>query len=243
VVYQASPSLATVTFGGPLPDAPFRLLVCPTLEDVAGNPLDGDSTPSGGDEHELGFRVDSGNFLDNGHFDCDLRQWQADPGGTGDVEHDPGVDLDDAPVSGSVRIDPLVGPPQGPSAFSIAQCGAIAPADYELVTRVRIAAAAAVPVTIARRVEYFTQPGCVGAVGTFEVAQPRFDSGGAWLEIVDSVRVPAGTASARWTVEARTTTGALFTAHFDQLYVRPSPLLFKDGFETGDTSRWSAVVP
>lgn len=243
VVYQTSLSVATVTFGGPLADGPFRLLVCPALEDIAGNPLDGDSTPSGGDEHELGFRVDSGNFLDNGHFDCDLRQWQANPAGTGDVEHDAAVDLDDAPVSGSVRVDPLIGPPQGPSAFSISQCGEISPADYELVTRVRIAAAAAVPVTIARRVEYFTQSACVGAAGAFEVAQPRFDSGGAWLEIVDAIRAPAGTASARWTVEARTTTGALFTAHFDQLYVRPSPLLFKDGFETGDTSRWSAVVP
>jgi uncharacterized repeat protein (TIGR01451 family) len=243
VSYVASPSLATVDFGVALSAGPYRLLVCPALEDVAGNPLDGDTTPGGGDEHELGFRLDPGNFLDNGHFDCDLRAWQAVPAGTGDIEQDPNVDLDDAPVSGSVRIDPLIAPPQGPSTFSVAQCVAIAPADYELVTRVRIAAGAGVPVTIARRVDYFTQPDCAGAAGSFEVAQPRFDSGNAWLEIVDAVRAPAGSASARWTVEARTTTGALFTAHLDQLYVRPSPLLFRDGFETGDTSRWSATTP
>ena len=83
----------------------------------------------------------------------------------------------------------------------------------------------------------------VGAAGSFEVAQPRFDSGNTWLEIVDAVRAPAGAVSARWTVEARTTTGALFAAHFDQLRVRPSPQLFRDGFETGDTSRWSATTP
>lgn len=243
VVYQASPSVATVTFGEALGDRPYRLLVCPTLEDVAGNPLDGDSTPSGDDEHELGFRIDAGNRLLNGHFDCDLRAWQATPEGTGDVIHDPAVDLDDAPVSGALRIDPLLGPPQGPSEFSVAQCTPLVAADYELVTRVRIAASAGTPVTVARRVEYFTGAGCTGTAGSVEVAQPFFDSAGAWLELVDPQRAPAGTASARWTIEARTTTDALFTAHFDQLYVRPSPLLFNDGFETGDTSRWSAVVP
>jgi uncharacterized repeat protein (TIGR01451 family) len=243
VVWVAAERTATASVGAALADAPYRLLVCPDLEDLAGNRLDGDSTPSGDDEHELGFRIDTRNRLLNGHFDCDLRAWQATPEGTGDVAHDPAVDLDDAPVSGALRIDPLLGPPQGPSDFSVAQCTPLVAADYELVTRVRIAASAGTPVTVARRVEYFTGAGCTGAAGSVEVAQPFLDSAGAWLELVDPQRAPAGTASARWTIEARTTTDALFTAHFDQLYVRPSPLLFLDGFESGDTSRWSAVAP
>ncbi len=227
----------------PLADGQYRLLLCPTLEDAAGNPLDGNSTPSGGDEHEIDFRVDSRNRFKNGHFDCDLTIWQVSPDGTGDLEHDPAVDLDNAPASGSARIDPLLPPPEGPSSFALAQCTDLSAGDYELVTRARVQAGAGVPVTFRRRCEYFSQPACATSLGAFEVAQNRFDSGGAWLSLVDPVRPPATAVSALCTVKVETPTGALFVTHLDQLTLRPSPLLFRDSFETGDTTRWSSTVP
>ena len=41
-----------------LADGTYRLLVCASLEDVAGNPLDGDGNGSGGDDFARSFRVD-----------------------------------------------------------------------------------------------------------------------------------------------------------------------------------------
>ena len=242
VTWDSGTRIATADVS-PLADSRYRLLLCPTLEDAAGNQLDGNTTPSGGDEHELGLRVDARNRLRNGHFDCDLDRWQVTPSDGVDVTHDATVDLDGSPESGAARIEPLLPPPTGSSSFALDQCTELAAGLFEMVTRTRIEIAGGAQLTFRRRCEFFAQAGCAGSLGAVEVSQNRGDSGGLWVGFVDPVQPPAATVSARCTFRVDRPSGADFTAHLDQLYLRPSSLLFRDGFESGNTSQWSSTVP
>jgi len=54
-----------------------RLIACETLRDFGENPIDGDGDGNPGDAAVRGFRIDAGNLVRNGHFDCDLDGWSA----------------------------------------------------------------------------------------------------------------------------------------------------------------------
>ena len=56
--YAGQTSTLTVNGSTALEDGNYRLLVCASLADVAGNPLDGDGNGAGGDDFARSFRVD-----------------------------------------------------------------------------------------------------------------------------------------------------------------------------------------
>lgn len=55
--------------------------------------------------------------------------------------------------------------------------------------------------------------------------------------------LPPGTASVRCGISLDNPLAASFEAWFDQLTLTGGGLIFADGFETGDTSAWTATVP
>jgi hypothetical protein len=54
-----------------------RLIACESLRDFGENGIDGDGDGNSGDAAIRSFRVDRGNLVRNGHFDCDLDGWSA----------------------------------------------------------------------------------------------------------------------------------------------------------------------
>lgn len=82
---------------------PYRLLVCGSLSDRGDNPLDGDGDGTGGDDAIVGYRVDAGNLVRNGHFDCDLAGWTAVAPTLEDWTL--GTDASGSSISRSARID------------------------------------------------------------------------------------------------------------------------------------------
>jgi hypothetical protein len=54
-----------------------RLIACESLRDFGDNTIDGDGDGNPGDAAIRPFRVDRGNLVRNGHFDCDLDGWSA----------------------------------------------------------------------------------------------------------------------------------------------------------------------
>jgi len=81
----------------------YRLLVCSSLADRGDNPLDGDGDGNGGDDAIVGYRVDRGNLVRNGHFDCDLDGWTAVAPSPEDWTL--GDDASGSSISHSARID------------------------------------------------------------------------------------------------------------------------------------------
>ena len=65
---------------------------------------------------------------------------------------------------------------------------------------------------------------------------------GLWRRFTGSVELPPpGATAVRISFGAATVSGDAFDARLDNLALAPT--LFADGFETGNTSRWSAAVP
>jgi uncharacterized repeat protein (TIGR01451 family) len=235
VVYDSGTFVATVDFGA-LADGPHRLLICPSLTDVAGNPLDGDGDDTGGDEFVRNFRVDAANRLANGHFDCDLAAWTIAVATPGEAVWS-GADADGAAESGAATVTNLM--PGFDTTFALGQCAEnLVAIDQELLARVRLAAAPLVFVGLTRACEFFSAPGCSGSLGTSSSTVLVADSAGAWNPVNAVVAPPLGTVSARCDFRFETPIGAAFTADLDNLFLGAPGLIFADGFESGDPSAW-----
>jgi len=125
----------------------------------------------------------------------------------------------------------------------VSQCGDIHP-DIELPirSRLRFSADPAVVISFTRECEIFSAPNCAGtSLATSVVTVLAGDTGGVWLPFDGMVTSPTGAASAQCSFRISNPTGADFTAWFDQLYLDNGSHIFSDGFESGDTSAWSAV--
>ncbi len=73
------------------------------------------------------------------------------------------------------------------------------------------------------------------------------DNPGQWLEVLESDMVPdSGTQSALVSLSVRRispTNAGPAIVYFDDVYFGPRGLIWEDGFEQGDTCRWSATAP
>jgi uncharacterized repeat protein (TIGR01451 family) len=235
VSYDAGGLVAGVTVNGgvPIPDAQYRLLVCGTIEDTAGNQLSGDG--AAGTDFHRDFRVDRYNLFDNGHFDCDLGGWSSTS--PADVEHS-AVDFDGSPISGSAHnFAPLVG-------FSLNQCVEVfGGVDYDLDLATRIDGAPGALYTVEPSCTFFDQPACGGAqvsVQSFPVVVA--DTGGGWLPLALTVPTPPGAVSARCRLRIANPQMEPLDGFLDELGFGGN-VIFVDGFESGDTSAWSVTVP
>ncbi|MEO1088304.1 MAG: hypothetical protein AAFY88_29080, partial [Acidobacteriota bacterium] len=217
------PSIARLAPVGALADGLYRLFVCDGLVDLGDNAL------PGGDVR-LDFRVDDGNLFRNGHFDCTAQDWDQDPPST-EVGYDP-TDAEGSAQSGSLRIASLVDTSFGPG-----QCLAATPgATLVLETRLRFDGEAAVG--IADGCTFFAAEGCQGPFDQTPSIELLVDTGGVFNERTSRLVVPQGARSmdCGFLVEAAEPGFDLF---LDRVTLKAESEIFRDGFESGDTSAWS----
>ncbi len=241
--YDGGSNTAALDLGVPLLGAVHRLFACGTLSDAAGNALDGDGDGLGGDDFVRTFRVELANILANGHFDCDLTPWTIAETIPGAVTHST-EDVDASSVSGSAEVFNPSATGQ-PESFSLSQCAPLAGGfAHDVETRLRLAAAPGDEVVLRRLCDFFGPADCTGAsLGVaFDIFQFG-DTGGVWVGLLDSFDPPPAAGSALCTFEILALAGESFDAFLDDVVVRPSTLIFFDGFESGDTSAWSGSVP
>ncbi|MEO1084871.1 MAG: hypothetical protein AAFY88_11570, partial [Acidobacteriota bacterium] len=222
-----------VDLPGLLDDGLYKLLVCDTVEDEAGNGL--------ASTFEVPFRVSSENLFANGQFDCALEPWATvsdvvgGVGEGGELEFAfSSEDADDSSLSGSMAVTTL-----GSSVFAIGQCVDAPGSSYDLAARVRIEGLAGVEVTADLSCLRFSEPGCAGAgLGDDGGQFVLTPTGGAWQLLQFKA---AGAESALCGLDLELTAGAGFEAFVDQL--EATSRLFLDGFESGGTTAWSNTVP
>jgi hypothetical protein len=242
--YDAGTYTVTLEINGAalLGDGLYRLLVCGTIEDPAGNPLDGGL--GAGEDFERSFRVDRFNLLADGHFDrydptaCGLAAWSStNPGG---VEID-SPDLGASPLSGSAHNTAAL------AGFDLTQCVAV-PGDSPLTLRasIRLDAGATVVASLQSACTFFASPSCaagnLGPPQQFPEAVAATSGSFLSFDYEGAVLPPAGALSARCTFTVNGG-GDPFDAYLDAVFLGKGPEIFSDGFETGDTSRWSVTVP
>ena len=240
VSYDPGTGTAAVSMGGQLPPSLYRVMACgsTSIVDLAGNPLDGTGNGVGGDDHVLTFRADPGNAFDNGHFDCDMVDWTPTSATPGEITHSLD-DVDNSDLSGSVEITNLA----LNTDFALSQCVPVRVGlDLPLTGRMRFAAGPFVAVSISRECVFFAAGACAGGdIGSQVVTVLAGDTGGAWVPFAGVVVPPVGAVTANCSFRISNPTGADFTAWFDQLYLDDGSHIFSDGFESGDTSAWSAA--
>ncbi|MEM6795935.1 MAG: hypothetical protein AAF725_18315 [Acidobacteriota bacterium] len=242
VAGQATATLELPINRSRLQDDPYRLLVCGTLQDLAGNELDGNADGLGGDDFEIYFRVDRNNRFANGSLDCELVPWQLEPDGTAQISQS-GEDFEDASTSGSAQVAFAT-----EESFGLSQCVELDPAEnpQRLSSRIRVDAAAGVEVVAVRSCQFFDQAGCVGgSLGLEFDALVLGDTSGAWIDKDPAFEfeAPPGTASAACEVAVDSLDDAAFNAFVDALYVgRGDGPIFLNGFESGGVTLWSDAM-
>ncbi|MEO7794488.1 MAG: beta-propeller fold lactonase family protein [Thermoanaerobaculia bacterium] len=238
-------SLYVVTLGLhgglPLADGLYRLLVCGALEDLDGNPLDGNGDGTPGDAFSRYFRVRVSNLIKRPHFDfaTDLDSWTLEAGGLLDIVQDP-VDADGFALSGSARLQNV----SGATTLLLEQCTPLPPQPYFVLSgRARTAAVSGSPVTVEGQADYIlgscASPTVLASYPTSPVVG---DTAGLWRRFATALGpVPPGATAIRVTFGAASVAGDGFDTRLDSLALAPT--LFADGFETGNTIQWSATAP
>jgi uncharacterized repeat protein (TIGR01451 family) len=241
--YDNGPFVTTLGIHGgvPLADGLYRLFVCGNLEDLDGNPLDGNSDGTPGDAFSRYFRVRIANVVEYPFFDfaTDLDHWTPVGGAAGDFAWDL-LDADGFAFSGSVRLENL----SAATTLRLEQCIPLPPAPpYLLSGEVRTAAVTGSPVSVTGKVDYILGA-CVSptVLATYATAPVTGGTVGLWRRFTAPVDAPPlGATAVRVTFGAVSVAGDAFDTRLDNLSLVPT--LFADGFESGSTSRWSATVP
>jgi 6-phosphogluconolactonase (cycloisomerase 2 family) len=223
----------------------YRLLVCgsTSILDLAGNPLDGDTDGTGGDDLVLPFQVLATDALRNPNFDSTINHWTTLPSTPGVVRFD-ADDSDEWAVSGSVLMEFVDGTP----VYGVSQCVAVSDlSNYQFGGRVRTESPSAIAPTAFGQVQYYGSTNCTTSVLGAEVlgGSVAGDTAGVWVPLPDSSHTPpngARSAFVSFVTVAGTAPG--FATSFDTLYYQVElGALFSDGFESGDTTLWSAAFP
>ncbi|MEX1312185.1 MAG: hypothetical protein AB1Z65_17330, partial [Candidatus Sulfomarinibacteraceae bacterium] len=242
VTYDVGSDLARLQVSG-LPPSQIRLIVCgsTTIRDLAGNPLDGNGNGTGGDDFLLTFRHDPMNRFTNGHFDCSsvgLDGWTLS--NMSEITYSD-EDVDASTISGSAQIMQLA----SNTHFEISQCvPAPAVQSSEMSAMMRMSTTGLLGFSIG--CEYFTGPACGTpgtGIGTSVSTDLIGDSGGVWVPYLSVPTVPAGASSALCGFRIATPSGQDFTAWLDDLFLDNGSTIFTDGFESGNTSAWTATAP
>ena len=212
----------------------YRVFACASLADDGGQGLDGNGDGISGEDFSQQFRVDLGNLLSNGSFDCDLDAWSQVEEDPAELTHD-SSDVDNASASGSARAFNLVA-----SELGLYQCLQTNLPTIEIQAQVRVEDAT----DLVGRLECagYDQSNCTGLVLDEDGTDTALSQNpGVWDSFEALVAVPTG-ASVMCGVALQTPGGLPFEAFLDDLRAQDSPL-FADGFESGDTSSWSSSRP
>ncbi len=215
----------------------YRLLACSAgLADSVGLALDGDRDGSPGGDNAIHFRVDHGNLFGNGSFDCDLRSWLNPTLGGAQIEHG-SLDRDDDPGSGSAHFQGF----EGGEELMMEQCLHYPEAqslDWSMAARLDFASGGVLDMIFG--CFFFENGGCQGP--TLGVEQSPFEVElFEWTGLSGQIAVPAGGHSALCWVATDPGESQFYGLFLDSLRLEMLHL-FADGFESGDTSRWTTTV-
>lgn len=236
---------ATLELSSPLGNGIKLLLVCDTIVDVAGNALDGDGDGSAGGDFALRFRVDVGNEFVNAHLDdCSdapitLSPWQDSSSPPNSVAATLANDVDESTLSGAIDIQSIDGTP-----IRIGQClPTVANQRRWVEAWARIDASVATDIEISLECVFSDQPSCSSFQLPVTVASLVLNPSATpeWMILAGGTTGPAADG---WAL-CRVVTSAPFSEPFglsvDAMHLGDA--LFKDGFESGDTSAWGITIP
>ena len=231
VVYSEPAATLSINGGLPLGDSLYRLLVCSaSVRDLNGNLLDGNGDGTSGDDFVRTYRVEQTNIFLNGDFDCALDSWVSVPPFSYST-----TDLAGSGVSGSAGF----ATPSDTGA-ALGQCSPASPGPYQLNGWHSVISPNP-DLSLRMICEYFSDPGCSGTSLGIDEVQPEFDLTGIWESTMLSSTAPPGSQSALCSADLLSAAPSEFDVLFDGMLLRA--VLFADGFETGDTSVWTGVVP
>lgn len=181
------------------------------------------------------------NLVDNGDFDLDVSSWT--PISVVDFQWEP-LDSQSDPSSGS-GLAANTG--NAGSNSGITQCieSIEAGRSYELSAWLDISPSQSGEGNAKLFVWWRDEPGCTGTQST-ALATPYTVTTSGWeLRSAPAEVAPAGTVSATLylNVVKSSMVADTFYVSFDDIDLRIEGSLFFDGFESSDTSAWSAVTP
>ncbi len=239
VTYDAGSGIAALRVNGgiPLDRDRYRLLACSAgLASLDGMPFDGDGNGTGGDDFVFDFSVAATNLLENPNFDRDLEGWSLSS--ATEIDHDPLADAT-AASSGSAAFISHSG---SGTNLSISQCLEVTSFTGLLVGgRVRVSSAFAQDPLLAVVVESYDESGCAGTLLERAIPGGLAGNNATWRSFQGPAMVPDETISLRIIFDFEAGDASSFDAWLDELYLFET--IFSDGFESGDTSRWSASMP
>ena len=232
-LYEAPTTRLELGTGLPLGRGHYRVFACSAdIEDAAGQLLDGDIDGAAGGDYGLGFAVRTSSLLENPNFDQALAPWSSL-----DFDWD-AEDVDTAPSSGSAAAMPVT------EAVLSHPCIAVDASDMKLLSSMAVLiedSMGATPV-VQLELDFYAESDCQGALLSSElVSSIEGETASVWLESRGSVDLPATAVSALPRLRYQTT-DASSAALIDRITLS-SVLVFRDGFESGDTSAWSRTVP
>ncbi len=225
-------SVAALQFDEPLDNDLYRFLVCASgsLQDAAGKGLDGDGDGTPGDDLVIGFRVDQGNLFDNGQMDCGLDGWSIgfpqNSDWMDDSDRDAEADSGAALVVGGLRNE-------------LGQCVAHSNERTRLEASVFLKSFSRKP-TVALICDHFSDTYCEVSLGAIDRDLNYLDDLDTWVDLSFPVNPPDGTGSSYCKVKI---VGSGFEFDVDSLALRVvEPMVFSNGFESGDLSSWTGAI-
>ena len=153
----------------------------------------------------------------------------------------PGQDANASPLSGSAEISHLEA-----DASSLAQCVPIDRAgSLDLHAQFRFTPTGASLGVLRTSCQFFDSPNCDGSTVGLESSDSMLeDTASAWLPLKMgfSVSPEARSGLCSFTLLPQSSSPPSFDLGLDALVLSDS-LIFRDGFESGDTSAWSQTTP
>jgi|CXWL01.1.fsa_nt_gi Tol biopolymer transport system component len=229
VDYDAGTTTAALFFAGSiaLPAGTYHLLTCPSLQDATGAKISPVSRT---------FLLAGTDLLANPNFDTELAGWVSTEGAPGTILGNPAVDAGGAPTSGSAQVQTAAGAGQ---TFALSQCFDVPPGTHLAAGKTRITTAAASGPTVTLRFDFFEGAGCSGTgLGTVTSVPVTGDTAGVWEPIDLGYPVPELALSVLFSVQVEGGAASSFTVDLDDLSFGPLPVIFADGFESGNLTAW-----
>ncbi len=180
----------------------------------------------------------------NGNFDCSLDGWtQSVLGGGAPIEFS-SDDVDDAGISGSALFTVSTDAQRG-SSLSLGQCVEVSGESiYDFLGFARLNTPGA-DLEVVQSCDFFTSSDCSGTPTPAPPKLTQINVTDIWSKLVDEIPTDPTAGSALCQVTVSTNPAVPYTANVDNLSfnIVGTDVIFRDGFESGDTSAWSSTIP
>lgn len=231
--YDNPTSRLDLSTGSALPRGHYRLYACGSaIEDLSGNTLDGDGDGTGGDDFTLDFAISADDLVSNPNFDDDLAPWTS-LDFVWSTE-----DADQAPTSGSAEV--LL--PDADRLLTHPCIDVAGETGIGSILSARIFDPSLGAPAVTHELSFFDGADCTGtSLGTASLSRLEGDISLEWLAVLGWAGVADGAVSALPTLRYTAAGASPNEVQIDRLML--TPMIFGDGFESGDTSSWSGSQP